>query len=135
MAQSVIQGMAGSSGSELGRLVGTWTGELPHGSNGTPTPSRIELADRPREQHRLRVALECAAEQLARLAHETETRAGAEIAAIFEAQAMFARDPALVEPALTAIAEEGRGPPEAIGGAAAGHAATLAGADDEDCRA
>jgi phosphoenolpyruvate-protein phosphotransferase len=135
MAQSVIQGMAGSSGSALGRLVRASTGELPHGSNGTPTPHRIELADRPREQHRLRVALECAAEQLARLAHETETRAGAEIASIFEAQAMFARDPALVEPALTAIAEQGLDAFEAIGLAAAVQADTLAAVDDEYFRA
>jgi len=125
--------MAGSSGSALGRLVRASAGGLAHGSNGTRP--RIEPADRPGEQDRLRAALECAAEQLARLAHETQARAGAEIAAIFEAQAMFARDPALVEPALTAIAEEGRGALEAISVAAAMHADTLAGVDDEYFRA
>src|SRR6266852_8153635 len=133
MAQRVIQGMAGSSGSALGRLVRASAGGLAYGSNGTRP--RIEPADRRREQDRLRAALECAAEQLARLADETQTRAGAEIAAIFEAQAMFARDPALVEPALSAIADDGIDALEAIGQAAAMQADTLAGVDDEYFRA
>jgi phosphoenolpyruvate-protein phosphotransferase len=132
MAQHVLVGRAGSSGAGVGRLVRVWT---THTSETATTPRRVEAAERQDEQNRLRRALERAAQELAQLAEETRTRAGADIAAIFEAQALFANDPALVEPALTAIAEEGLGAVEAIAAASAKQADMLAGLDDEYFRA
>jgi phosphoenolpyruvate-protein phosphotransferase len=133
MARSVIQGRAGSSGTAIGRIVRLWTYELSTATNGSPP--RLEPALRQHEQGRLRAALERAAEQLARLADETQRRAGPEVAAIFEAQALFAKDPALVGPALAAIADDGLGAGEAIARAAASQANILAGVDDEYFRA
>src|SRR2546429_191879 len=96
MARHVLQGRAGSSGSGIGRLVRVWT---------TPTPMstqlRVDVADRRQEQDRLHRALEDAAHELAVLAEQTRARAGADVAAIFEAQALFARDPVLVDGAQT----------------------------------
>jgi phosphocarrier protein FPr len=82
------------------------------------------------EQARLLTALHTAATQLDGLAAETVDRAGAEIGAIFEAQALFARDPGLVDPALQGIATEGRSAEQAIELAAAEQAAVLGAVDD-----
>ena len=71
----------------------------------------------------------------ARNSEETRTRAGPDVAAIFEAQALFVRDPALVEPALAAIADAGLGAVEAITLASADQADTLARLEDEYFRA
>src|SRR5438132_8938762 len=135
MALRVLQGRAGSAGAGMGRLVRVRTTH-----NGEPTgagssPPRVESAERPREQERLRRALEHAGQELAQLAEETRTRAGPDVAAIFEAQALFVRDPALVEPALAAIADAGLGAVEAITLASADQADTLARLEDEYFRA
>ena len=135
MAQRVLQGRAGSAGAGMGRLVRVRTTH-----NGEPTgagssPPRVESVERPREQDRLRRALEHAGQELAQLAEETRTRAGPDVAAIFEAQALFVRDPALVEPALAAIADAGLGAVEAITLASADQADTLARLEDEYFRA
>ena len=47
----------------------------------------------PTEATRLRSALATAANDLTQLADQTTKRAGEEVGAIFEAQALFARDP------------------------------------------
>ena len=64
------------------------------------------------------------------LARETASRAGDEIGAIFEAQALFATDPGIVEPALAAI-DAGADAAEAIDRVTAEQADMLAGVDDE----
>jgi phosphoenolpyruvate-protein phosphotransferase len=75
-------------------------------------------------------ALEAAADELNALAGETAGRAGEEIGAIFEAQALFARDPGIVEPAL-ALIDAGASASEAIDRASAEQADLLAGVDDD----
>ena len=99
------------------------------------TAIRLEATERPREQDRLRQALEHAAADLSELAEATRARAGADTAAIFEAQALFVGDPALVDQALAAIAEEGLAAADAIGMAAAKQADVLAALEDEYFRA
>jgi len=86
------------------------------------------------EARRLRGALDRAAEELEALAASTGERAGADVGAIFEAQALFARDPGLVEPALAAIADGARAE-DALERVAAGLADQLAGIDDDYFRA
>jgi phosphoenolpyruvate-protein phosphotransferase len=98
-------------------------------------PPRVEPTDRACEQDRLRSAFEQAAHELAQLAEQTRERAGAEVAAIFEAQALFVRDPALVESALAAIADDGLSAVEAIAAASARQADVLAALEDEYFRA
>jgi hypothetical protein len=114
MAQHILQGRAGSSGTGIGRLVRVWATDTPNAT----TPAHLEPAARQGEQDRLRGALEHAAEQLTQLAEETRARAGVDTAAIFEAQALFAKDPALVDQALAAIAAEGLSAADAIAVAA-----------------
>lgn len=132
MARLVIQGRAGSSGAGIGRLM-----RLSPSEEASPatTPAPVEVTQRPREQDRLRQALEYASEQLAELADQTRARAGTDTAAIFEAQALFVKDPALVDQALTAIADEGLGAAEAIGLAAAKQADILGALEDDYFRA
>jgi len=126
VARHILQGRAGSSGSGIGRLVRVWTTPTP-----TSTAPRLDIADRRQEQDRLRRALEHAAHELGELAQRTRARAGADVAAIFEAQALFARDPVLVDGALAAIAGEGLGAAEAIAAACAKQADILAALEDE----
>jgi phosphocarrier protein FPr len=135
MAQDIIQGRPGSSGAGSGRLVRVRATDVPHAANGADVPARVAPAELEREQDRLRQALEHAAEQLAGLAQQTRARAGVETAAIFEAQALFAQDPALVGQALAAIADEGLAAAEAIAVAAAAQADILAGVEDDYFRA
>src|ERR671936_119 len=135
MAQDIIQGRPGSSGAGSGRLVRVRVTDVLHAANGSNAPARVEPAERQREQDRLRQALEHAAEQLAGLAEQTRARAGVETAAIFEAQALFAQDPALVDQALAAIDEEGLASTDAIESAAAEQAAILDALEDEYIRA
>src|SRR5207237_8287327 len=98
MARQVLQGRPGSSGSGVGRLVRLRTTQP-----SVATPVHVEGAERGREQDRLRRALELASHELGEISEQTRTRAGADVAATFEAQALFARDPALVATAGAAI--------------------------------
>src|SRR5581483_5088451 len=91
--------------------------------------------ERAQEQDRLRRALELASHELSEIVERTRTRAGADVAAIFEAQALFARDPALVDLALAAIANEGLTAVAAIEAASNKQADVLAALDDEYFRA
>jgi multiphosphoryl transfer protein len=88
------------------------------------------LSDPAAEASRLRAALETAADDLTELAEQTTRRAGEEIGAIFVAQALFARDPGIVEPTLEEIAV-GVPAADAIMGVTARHADRLAGVDDD----
>jgi phosphoenolpyruvate-protein phosphotransferase len=129
MARAILAGRPGSPGIGEGRLV-----RVPEPVRGGPAAGEAESAgsatrSRAGDAVRLRDALDLAATQLELLATETAQRAGDDIGAIFEAQALFARDPALVGPALEAI-EGGRGAVEAIEVAAADQADRLAAVDD-----
>jgi phosphocarrier protein FPr len=101
---------------------------------GAAPPAASPAGDPDDEARRLRGALDRAAEELEALAASTGERAGPEVGAIFEAQALFARDPGLVEPALAAIAD-GAHAEDALERVAAGLADQLAGIDDDYFRA
>jgi phosphoenolpyruvate-protein phosphotransferase len=131
MTRSILVGQAGSPGSGVGRLL--WI-DVPAGANGhaAPPPGRggpHPPHDPAAEERRLREALGAAAADLEALARETADRAGPEIGAIFEAQAIFARDPGIVDPAVDAI-RNGATAEEAIDRVAAEQAEALAGIDD-----
>jgi phosphoenolpyruvate-protein phosphotransferase len=133
VATRILEGRPGSPGLGVGALfradgaIGPSNGHaVPDGAPaGPPSADRIAF-----EQARLLAALSAAAAQLDGLAAETGERAGPGIGAIFEAQALFARDPGLVDPALRGIATDGRSAVQAIELAAAEQAAVLAAVDD-----
>jgi multiphosphoryl transfer protein len=130
MAQLILQGRAGSPGIGTGRLLPV----AAHATNGNgSSPKRAEPAGAgagPTERNRLVAALEAAAAQLESLAAEGAARVNEDVGAIFEAQSMFARDPGIVEPALTLVAQ-GVAPDEAILRATDEQAARLAASDDD----
>ena len=128
MARIVITGRPGSAGSAVGRLL--WVDPAATGRPEAGARAGAEQPDAAAEAARLREALAAAAAELEALARETAGRAGEEVGAIFEAQALFARDPAILEPALGAIAA-GATAVEAIDRVAAEQADALAGVDDE----
>jgi phosphocarrier protein FPr len=94
---------------------------------------RIPLADPGAEEARLTRALHAATAELEALARETSDRAGADVGAIFEAQALFASDPGIVNPALEAV-RAGASAEEAIERSTAEQADRLAAVDDEYMR-
>ncbi|HEY3164842.1 MAG TPA: phosphoenolpyruvate--protein phosphotransferase [Candidatus Limnocylindrales bacterium] len=124
MARRLLIGRAGSAGAAVGRLL--WV-EPVESAEAAPGGDRALDADV--EAARLRDALAAAAAELDDLARETAGRAGEEVGAIFEAQALFARDPGIVDPALAAVAA-GASALEAIDRIAAEQADLLAGVDD-----
>lgn len=130
MARLVLQGRGGSSGVAVGRLVRVWPTD-----ESQRTKRRLDPPERQREQDRLRGALARASAELTTLADATRARAGDDTAAIFEAQALFVKDPALVDPALAAIDAEGLCAAEAIAISAATQADVLAALQDEYFRA
>jgi phosphoenolpyruvate-protein phosphotransferase len=124
MARRLLIGRAGSPGAAVGRLL--WVEAMGPGqaAEGEPRPRDAGV-----EADRLRAAMAAAADELDALARETAGRAGEEIGAIFEAQALFARDPGILDPALGAVAA-GASAVEAIDRVAAEQADLLAGVDD-----
>jgi multiphosphoryl transfer protein len=131
MARATLAGRPGSPGLGVGRLL--WLKPSPPTAViGVPTATITTpgAGDSLAEKTRLLAALEAASAELTSLARETATRAGDEIGAIFEAQALFATDPGIVEPALAAI-DAGAGAAEAIDSVTAEQADKLAGVDDE----
>jgi phosphoenolpyruvate-protein phosphotransferase len=127
VARAILSGRPGSPGIGEGRLIRV---PEPVRDGATPAAGVAPVhGSREDEATRLRHALDLAAGQLEALATETTQRAGDEIGAIFEAQALFARDPALIDPALEAI-RDGRRAVEAIEIAAADQADRLAAVDD-----
>jgi phosphoenolpyruvate-protein phosphotransferase len=132
MARTILSGHPGSPGSGVGRLLWVDGGAngATHDATARPArPDRVPPDDVPAEERRLLAALDAAARQLETLAHETADRAGPEIGGIFDAQAMFARDPGLIDPAIAAI-HAGETAEAAIDRVAAEQAETLAGVDD-----
>lgn len=124
MAQATLVGQPGSPGIGVGRLL--WVAAEPA---ATPAgePGALDAAV---ERSRLLAALDAAAAELNALADETTSRAGEEVGAIFGAQALFATDPAIVDPALAAIAA-GASAADAIEKATSEQADILAGVDDD----
>lgn len=133
MARAVLTGRPGSPGVGVGRLL--WVapggeGKAALGDELGAAGSAAGAVDPDRERERLRVALAEAAAELSALAAETAARAGDEVGAIFEAQALFAADPEIVDPAMEAIAT-GADAAEAIDRVTAEAADRLAGIDDD----
>jgi multiphosphoryl transfer protein len=144
MTRVVLTGRAGSPGIGLGRLLivapatnghgpDSSSAVPPVGAGGSATVRPSDL-DAVAERARLVTALETAAADLEALARQVAQRAGEEVGAIFEAQALFARDPGIVNPALEAIAS-GAAADVAILDSTEEHAGRLAAVDDEYFRA
>jgi phosphocarrier protein FPr len=91
---------------------------------------RGAVPDAEREVALLRDALSTAARELGELATRIRDRAGDDIGQIFAAQALFAADPGIVEPAIVEI-RGGRSAVEAILSVTGLHADRLASVDDE----
>ncbi len=88
------------------------------------------MADASTQAELLRTSLDTAAAELTTLAGRTATRAGEEVGSIFQAQALFARDPGIVDPAYAEVAA-GRSAADAILIVTERQADMLAGVDDE----
>jgi phosphoenolpyruvate-protein phosphotransferase len=134
MSRSVFVGRAGSPGVGLGRLL--LVAPEPNGHApvaGVAGPPRGAI-DPTAERARLLAALDTAAADLEALARQVALRAGDEVGAIFEAQALFARDPGIIGPALAAI-ESGTSADIAILDSTDEQAGQLAAIDDEYFRA
>jgi multiphosphoryl transfer protein len=133
MTRNVLVGRAGSPGVGLGRLLlvaPEANGHAPVAVSGLP----VVATDPASERTRLLAALETAAADLESLARQVALRAGGEIGAIFEAQALFARDPGIIDPALAAI-DAGASADVAILDSTDQQAGKLAAIDDEYFRA
>jgi phosphoenolpyruvate-protein phosphotransferase len=137
MARAALTGRPGSPGLGVGRLLWVAPSREAAAAGGEPGPgaadaaeSAADVADTSRERERLLTALAEAAAELSVLAAETAARAGDEVGAIFEAQALFAADPEIVDPAMEAIAA-GAGAAEAIDRVTAEAADRLAAIDDD----
>jgi phosphocarrier protein FPr len=142
MTRRVLSGQGGSPGVAVGHLL--WVpGAGVHGGadragSGSSDGARLDArrsdgaafaTDPDEERRRLADALAEAASALEAIARETAGRAGPEIGEIFSAQALFARDPGLVEPA-EALIRAGATAVEAIDRVAAEGADQLASVDD-----
>lgn len=131
IARATLAGRPGSPGLGVGRLL--WLPPSvpgPTAATGAPSGAAGVVRDPSVEKARLRAALDAASAELSSLARDTASRAGDEIGAIFEAQALFATDPGIVEPALAAI-DAGADAAGAIESVTAEQADKLAGVDDE----
>jgi multiphosphoryl transfer protein len=126
VSRAILIGTPGSPGVGIGRLL--WL--APAADAAATAPGRGEAGDPADERTKLMAALATAASELSALAEQTASRASEEIGAIFAAQALFATDPGIVEPALAAI-DGGASAAEAIDRATAEQADKLAGVDDD----
>lgn len=132
MTRVVLAGRTGSPGVGVGRLLKVGVGHHGHGPGAAGDGA--SPGDPVTERARLEAALRTAQADLEGLAGSIAVRAGADIGAIFEAQAMFARDPGIVEPAMRAI-EAGAPADDAILRSTDEQAERLAIVDDEYFRA
>jgi phosphoenolpyruvate-protein kinase (PTS system EI component) len=135
MAHTILLGRAGSPGVGIGRLLVVGppspTAPAPAGhADGHAGGNGRGPGGATSEHARLAAALDRCAIELEALAVQTAARAGEEVGAIFEAQALFARDPGIVGPAFTLIAA-GAGAGEAILQATSEQADVLAAVDDD----
>jgi phosphocarrier protein FPr len=99
----MLTGRPGSPGVGFGRALVTEATALAGPAVPVVKGAAVPI-DPIKEAERLRSGLEAAATELDELAAETTARAGLDVGAIFEAQAMFAKDPGIVEPALAEVA-------------------------------
>lgn len=122
----MLAGRAGSPGIGIGRALKVG------GSPGSPGPGINPdlVADPATQAELLRTSLDTAAAELTTLAGQTATRAGEEVGSIFQAQALFARDPGIVDPAYAEVTA-GRSAADAILIVTERQADMLAGVDDE----
>ena len=134
MTRCVLAGRAGSPGVGLGRLLLVAPPANGHSTGAVETPSGSSRGDPASERARLLAALDAAASDLEALAGQLAERAGDEIGAIFGAQALFARDPGIIDPALAAVAT-GVAADVAILDSTDESASRLAAVDDEYFRA
>jgi len=133
MTRVVLAGRTGSPGMGLGRLLQVEvSGNRPglRASRMVGDDDDVAATNPETELARLEAALETARIELEGLASTIATRAGEEIGAIFEAQALFAGDPGIVEPARRAIVAGARAD-EAILRSTDEQAERLAVVDDE----
>ena len=133
MTRNVLVGRAGSPGVGLGRLLLVAPSRTGTRRRPASRPA-IGATDPASERARLLAALDAAATDLEALARQVAVRAGDDIGAIFEAQALFARDPGIVGPALEAI-DAGARADVAILDSTDEQAGRLAAVDDEYFRA
>ena len=129
MARTVLVGRAGSPGVGIGQLLVVAPPSAPR-ADGAGGRNGGGPADAAIEHDRLATALEGCATELEALAVQTSARAGEEVGAIFEAQALFARDPGIVGPAFTLVAAGVRAE-DAILRATSEQADILAAVDDD----
>jgi multiphosphoryl transfer protein len=124
MAKAILIGRPGSPGVGTGRFL-----PIPQapGAAAARTHAVAGIAD---ERGGLTVALDAAARELEALAAKLSERVGGEVSSIFEAQALFARDPGIVQPAF-ALVDKGIAADEAILRATEEQAERLASVDDD----
>jgi len=138
MTRVALAGRTGSPGTGLGRLLQVRPTRNGRSADERPDDGRSRgtsrAPDPAAERVRLEAALAKASDELEGLARTISERAGDEIGAIFEAQALFARDPGIVGPALQSIAA-GSSADAAILASTEEHAQRLAAVDDPYFRA
>ena len=125
-AGTMLVGRPGSPGVGFGRALRV--GEARPATGGL-APAAVDAGGAEEEVARLRSALAEAARELTSLAQATSEAAGDEVGAIFEAQALFAVDPGIVDPALAAVAAGSRAA-DAILAVTEAQAQQLAAVDD-----
>ena len=130
MARTILVGRPGSPGVGIGRLLVVAPPALPAPAAGQLAGNGRGHATAAAEHARLADAFDRCATELEALAVETAARAGEEVGAIFEAQAVFARDPGIIGPAYALIAA-GATADEAILQATSEQADVLAAVDDD----
>ena len=130
MAHTILIGRAGSPGVGIGRLLVIGSPSSTSAAAGRADGNGHGPGGATSEHARLAAALERCATELGVLAVQTAARAGEEVGAIFEAQALFARDPGIVGPAFTLVAA-GAEAGEAILQATSEQADVLAAVDDD----
>jgi phosphoenolpyruvate-protein kinase (PTS system EI component) len=121
VARAVIVGTPASPGRGLGRVL---IATAPSSVESAQATLGTRRADAVSESERLRHAFEATAAELTELAARISSESGEEVAAILEAQALIALDPALMERALGGVAA-GVSAEEAVGNAVATLAGTL----------
>ena len=131
MAQLVLVGRAGSPGIGTGRLLRIGDADSRNGRHASamplPKPPTKPAGD---ARQRLIDALDAAATQLEALAAEVSARVNEDVGSIFEAQAVFVRDPGIVDPAFALVAD-GVAADEAILRVTDEQAARLGAVDDD----
>ena len=128
MTRAVFTGVAASPGVGIGRAL-RLAGVLSEGSVAGSEVGFAASGDTSLEGARLQDAIEATAAELTALAARTASSAGMDVAAILEAQAVIARDPAIVAPALESVCS-GAAADEALLAAANRQSEKLAALDD-----